>query len=124
MATRTILIVENDTATGELLRAELKAIRGWVVGIAPDAATARRLLGEHRFDILVIDVDLPDLGGRELLSVLRSTRGWHEPPVILMSGHEDRAGVHAATAHRAVARVLTKPLATDVLIAVIRDALA
>ena len=124
MSTRTILIIEGDVATGERLHAELRSVRGWVAAVAPDAATARRLLREIRFDVLVLDGDLPDLGGLELLTLLLSAHDWHEPPVILTSANQDQPGVRAAIASKKVARVLAKPFAIDVLVAAVRDSLA
>ena len=123
MTARTILVVQADAATGGLLHTELRAIRSWVVAVAPDAATVRRLVREIRFEVLVLDTDLPDEDGLALLTALRSARDWHEPPVIVTSDNPDRPGLATALARKEVAHVLGKPFAVDVLIGTIRGVL-
>jgi CheY-like chemotaxis protein len=34
---------------------------------------------------LVVDVNLPDISGLELLQLLQADPGWHDPPVVLVS---------------------------------------
>ena len=41
-------------------------------------------------DILVLDIDLPDLNGIELCQILRSDRYWQHLPVLFLSVHQDQ----------------------------------
>lgn len=40
-------------------------------------------------DILVLDIDMPDLNGIELCQILRSDRFWQHLPVLFLSVHQD-----------------------------------
>ena len=41
-------------------------------------------------DILVLDIDMPDLNGIELCQILRSDRYWQHLPILFLSVHQDR----------------------------------
>ena len=41
-------------------------------------------------DILVLDIDMPELNGIELCQILRSDRSWQHLPILFLSVHQDR----------------------------------
>ena len=56
-----------------------------------DGLTALVLLGESRFDLMICDIQLPGLGGIELLNRIRKEkRRYSEIPAILLSAYGDR----------------------------------
>lgn len=61
-----ILLVEDDEALCDLERRNLQ-IRGHVVSIAVDAKSALASLRTHAFDLVVLDINLPDQTGWEML---------------------------------------------------------
>jgi DNA-binding response OmpR family regulator len=77
---RRILVVEDDENLRVGLRDNLEA-DGYAVESAPDAATARALLQEDPFELIILDVMLPDGDGYALCEELR-TNG--ERAMILM----------------------------------------
>ncbi len=70
------------------------------------------------FDLLISDVKMPQMGGLELLEVLRL--GGHAIPVVLVSGHNDGSVEEAAKGHALVA-VVPKPFNLDALKQVLDD---
>ena len=66
-----ILVVEDSTPTRELLARSLEAA-GCVVTFAARVATARRHVEEASFDVIVLDVMLPDGSGLDLCRELRA----------------------------------------------------
>ena len=58
-ATMTILVVEDDQAMAELLRALLNDVPGWSATVVHDAAAASAVFRHLRVEVLVVDVNLP-----------------------------------------------------------------
>jgi hypothetical protein len=86
----TILLVEDDAPVRELVRMMLTK-KGYDVLCAADGEEAITTAGEHRgtIDLLVTDVVLPGLNGREVAERLRATRP--DVTVLYMSGYTDDA---------------------------------
>jgi len=84
--TAKILLVEDETAIQELLSIALRKL-GYSVEIAVDGqdAAERLLSGQETFDAIILDLNMPRLGGIEVMRLLAS-RASH-PPILVMSGH-------------------------------------
>src|SRR5690242_17693073 len=65
----TILVVEDDEDVRELLRRMLVRA-GFAVQTAIDGADGLRLFRARRFDLVIIDVVMPEMGGFELMRAL------------------------------------------------------
>jgi DNA-binding response OmpR family regulator len=120
--TTTILVVEDDETIGDLLHTVLNEEPGWAATIAPDAGAARAAMQQVIFDVLVLDINLPGIGGLELLSLLSDDPAWHRPPVILMSADHQQRGIHEALDSGTAVRFIRKPMDLDDMIAAIRMA--
>ena len=66
-----IAIVDDDDDVRELLGLGLTTDTLEVVGTAADATRAVRLVEEQQPDIVLLDLHMPDMGGLEVLPVLR-----------------------------------------------------
>jgi len=86
-----ILHVEDDPDVRHVVRSVLES-QAEVVN-AVSLAEARALLAEEHFDLLLLDLALPDGPGYLLLQEL--DRYQARPPVLLFSGHEPPAGMRA-----------------------------
>jgi len=83
----TLLIVEDNLPLAQCLRLELEA-EGFKAVTAPDAAGALlQLQASEPVDLLVVDWDLPDLSGLELLLRLRKHK--FQQPVLMLTGHDE-----------------------------------
>jgi hypothetical protein len=83
----TLLIVEDNLPLAQCLRLELEA-EGFKAVTAPDAAAALlQLQAAESVDLLVVDWDLPDLSGLELLRRLRKHK--FKQPVLMLTGHDE-----------------------------------
>jgi DNA-binding response OmpR family regulator len=122
--TLSILVVEDDEAAADLIRAILNDEVGWGATVVHDAAAARAVFRHVRIEVLVLDVNLPGISGIELLSLLRDDPHWDEPPIILMSANPDQPSVADALRKRAVTTFLTKPFDIDRLVSEIKEAVA
>ncbi len=120
--TLSVLVVEDDQAVAELLRAVLNRVPGWGATVVHDAAAAREIIRHVRVEALVLDVNLPGISGPELLHLLEDDAAWQKPPVVLVSSDVGQPGVpEALRAGRAVA-ALQKPFDIDELIEKIEQA--
>jgi CheY-like chemotaxis protein len=120
--TLSILVVEDDVAVAELIRAVLNDMVGWGATVVHDAAAAREVFRHVQIELLVLDVNLPGISGIELLALLRQDPHWHEPPIILMSADAGQAVIADALRNGGVTSVLSKPFDVDQLIEAIQAA--
>ena len=82
-----VLVVDDDDAVRLLVRRALER-EGLRVEEAPDAALALAAFDRTSWDLVVLDVSLPDLSGLDLLRRLRNVG---DVPVIMLSGRSDEA---------------------------------
>ncbi|HZZ46307.1 MAG TPA: response regulator [Pseudonocardia sp.] len=82
-----VLVVDDDTQILRALRINLTA-RGYLVFTATDGFSALRGAAEHRPDIVVLDLGLPDLDGIEVIAGLRR---WTIAPIVVLSARTDSA---------------------------------
>jgi DNA-binding response OmpR family regulator len=84
-----VLVVDDDAPTRDLLE-NLLADEGFGVDCAADAATALKLLSEHKPDVVLLDIMMPEISGFDLMSEMRSRENL---PIIFVSargGETDR----------------------------------
>lgn len=114
-----ILVVDDDAILRELLKRVLED-GGYRCEVAADAARAATQLDEHRFDVLVCDVQLPDESGVDL--VRRMVHQHPDIASIMVSGLDDAGLVEAAFEVGAYG-YLTKPFRSNDLIISVSNAL-
>jgi len=86
---------------------------------APTAMTGLQSLVEHRPDVVLLDLGLPDLDGASLLAMIRAVS---DVPVIVVSARDEGAGI-VALLDAGADDYLVKPFAADQLDARIRAVL-
>lgn len=110
MRSRTILIADDDRLVRESLH-DLLADLGWGVEEAGNGSDAMAVLTRLHCDLLLSDVDMPDMTGFQLLSWVATQANLSpRPPVVLMSARADRQLSLAAQQAGAVT-LLPKPVA-------------
>jgi DNA-binding NtrC family response regulator len=114
-----LLVVDDEAAILATLKKAL-SLEGYVVDVAGGAAVAEERLRKGNYDIVLLDVSLPDGDGVELLSKLRAAG--NDVAVIMMSGHATIDGAVRATRLGAL-DFLEKPVSTDRLLVVVDNAL-
>src|SRR5437016_5777791 len=63
-----ILLVEDDEVLRELLERNLQA-REYEVSVAPDAESALAMMRKATFDLIFLDINLPDQTGWDILRI-------------------------------------------------------
>jgi len=80
-----LLIVDDDQRIRELLQKYLMR-NGFMVSIARDAAQAKRLLKGLAFDLIVLDIMMPEQNG---LSLTRELRETIDTPILLLTARNE-----------------------------------
>ena len=115
---RKILVVDDYPQTVALLSSFL-AEQGYEVACANNGRRAVEMLERGRFDLVLSDVSMPEMGGYELLEYVRSK--FASTCVILMSG--DFTLGRPRLIYRGPEAFLTKPLDLNKLLEAIQSAL-
>ena len=84
----TLLIVDDDARARKKLR-QIFGDAGYRVFEADDAPSARRLLSEETCDLVVLDLEMPDVDGLALCRLLRAQLATSKLPVIVFSASDD-----------------------------------
>jgi DNA-binding response OmpR family regulator len=117
---RTILIVEDDADLREALIEQLSLEDEFTVEAAATGADGIAKARGGKVDIVLMDVGLPDMDGREAVATLRS-QGF-AAPVIVLTGHDtDSDTIQGLDA--GANDYVTKPFRIGVLLARIRSQL-
>ena len=113
----TVLVVDDDPQILRALRINLTA-HGYLVHTAADGASGLRAAADHRPEVIVLDLGLPDLDG---VDVITGVRGWSTVPIIVLSARVDSTDkVQALDA--GADDYVTKPFGMDELLARLRAA--
>ncbi|MDQ8936746.1 response regulator [Acinetobacter rudis] len=110
-----ILIIDDETQVRKFLDIALRS-QGYATSLAENGQQGLELLALNGADLVILDLGLPDLDGKEVLKELRC---WSQVPVIVLSVRADeleKVTLLDAGAHDYV----TKPFSVQELMARIR----
>jgi two-component system copper resistance phosphate regulon response regulator CusR len=80
-----ILIVEDEKRIQDFLSRGLESA-GYAVDVAPDGATGIELVHSTEYDLITLDLMLPDMDGLEVLQKIRNRKA--SPPVLILSARD------------------------------------
>ena len=117
-----VLVIEGDPRERELLTAYLGAI-GYVVRSAETGALALSLAAEQPPDLILLDLQLPDMDAYEVFRSFRQDPTTRRTPVVIVTEGEELARHRQAYAAGAQA-CIPKPVRRPALVATIEAVLA
>ncbi len=82
---RTVLLVDDDQDLRESLRDQLALHDEFTILTAGTASQGVEIAKKERLDLVVLDVGLPDMDGREACKILRKTG--FKSPIIMLTGN-------------------------------------
>ena len=117
MASR-ILVVDDSSAARAYVRAAIESNLDAEVDEATGGFEALRILPRARYDLVIVDVNMPNINGLELISFMRSSDLHRETPLLVSSTEaserdRDRARELGANGY------LEKPFSSDQLLAAV-----
>ena len=86
MTSRTILLVDDDNDLSEALIEQLSLYDEFDLQREETATAGIKAARDGHVDLIVMDVGLPDMDGREAVKLLR--KGGVKAPIILLTGHD------------------------------------
>ncbi len=113
------LVVDDSRAIREAMTSMLGR-EGWIVDVAEDGARALQMTRQLRYDLVVTDLEMPDVSGFDLIANLRKDDRFKSTPIVIITSranpeHRRRAkdlGVRALVAKPITRRKLLEALAT------------
>ncbi len=84
---QTIVIVDDHPSFRASARAILEESEFEIVAEASDGAAALAAVAEHAPDVILLDVQLPDMTGFEICDLIERTDG-EEPAIVLTSSRD------------------------------------
>ncbi len=114
-----ILVVDDEPSILSTLKKAL-SLEGYSADVAGGIAVAEQRIAKKAYDVILLDVALPDGDGLDLLSRLKA--GVSDAAVIMMSGHATIDAAVRATRLGAL-DFLEKPLSTDRLLVMLDNTL-
>ena len=118
-----ILHVEDDPSLQRLVRLALEQSGGYIVLSAGSGAEALAFAAQIVPQIVLLDIDLPDMNGLALLKQLRGVAGYAAVPTILLTSVRE-PGAQAELDALGVRELLRKPFSPRLLGQVIDRVLA
>jgi two-component system, chemotaxis family, chemotaxis protein CheY len=114
-----VLIVEDSKASREFIAATVESIPGLEAVQTASGFEALKILPRHRFELIITDINMPDINGLELINFVKKNPNYREVPlfVITTEGREqDRERGLALGA----AEYLVKPFSPESLETLVR----
>ena len=87
-----ILVVDDEPSILELVKTALETLENYEVSVASNAMAALETVksAEKPFDCFLLDIQMPDIDGIELLRKLRDVTQYSETPVLMLTAMSDR----------------------------------
>jgi DNA-binding response OmpR family regulator len=111
-----VLVVEDERRMAELLRQGLEE-EGHSVVLAGDGKAGLAMAEAHPFDVIVLDVMLPEMDGFAMARKLRASR--NQTPILMLTARDATEDLIAGL-NLGADDYLVKPFAFDVLLARLR----
>ena len=115
-----ILIVEDEISSAELLSFVMQQ-EGYAVLIAGNGREALSALRETGIDLVLCDLMMPIMDGRELCRAMKADAVLTKIPIVMMSAAPEISVSHLAEEGCAYSSFMRKPLDLDLLTATVRN---
>lgn len=86
MSEKTILVIEDNDLNMKLIRTLLK-LKNYQTIEAEDAETGIQLAREHHPDLILMDIQLPNMDGLTATRVIKNDSAMKDIPVVALTGH-------------------------------------
>jgi adenylate cyclase len=90
--TGSILVVDDNEINRDLLSRYLERL-GHTVRAAPDGRQALEMIDSGAFDLVLLDIMMPELNGYQVLQHLKHSPTWRDLPVIMISALDEMDSV-------------------------------
>jgi CheY-like chemotaxis protein len=109
-----VVLVVDDSATVRKFVAASLNMKGFRVVTAADGVEALELMPKEKFDLIITDLNMPDMDGYEFIRTVRETPEYRDIPIIVLSSMTDLKNKDHALEVGALA-FLEKPLSAEAI---------
>ena len=122
MERQRILIVEDSPTMRQLLVLALRRLRGVDIVEAQDGMDGLRKLSSDRFDLVLIDINMPVMDGLKLIGLMRGEESLRDVPVVVITT-EGAAQDRERALRLGANEYLTKPIQANRVLDIARSLL-
>lgn len=119
---KSILLVEDSATTRALIRAVIDEMGEFNTVEASSGFEALKLLPTQEFDLVITDINMPDINGLELISFVKNNPRFNHLPLVIVTTEKSEEDKKRGIALGAAAYI-TKPFKADELQEVIKKAI-
>ena len=84
-----LLIVDDNEVNLNLLSRRMLGLDGYTVSTAGGGRQALELIEEKTFDVVLLDLNMPEVSGRDVLMAVRQNYSLSELPIIMLTAEQD-----------------------------------
>ncbi len=119
---KNVLIVEDSKAIRSMIRVSLEEAGGFYAAEAGNGFEALKTLPTRSFDLIITDINMPDINGLELIGYVKSNPSYQKIPLIIVSTEKTEEDKKRGMALGAAGYVV-KPFRKDELMAMVEKVL-
>jgi two-component system chemotaxis response regulator CheY len=119
---KNVLIVEDSKAIRSMIRVSLEEAGGFFAVEAGNGFEALKTLPTRRFDLIITDINMPDINGLELIGFVKSNPAYKDLPLIIVSTEKSDEDKKRGMALGASGYVV-KPFTREELMAAVKNVL-
>jgi two-component system chemotaxis response regulator CheY len=116
-----VWVIDDDEEMGRAIGLMLKLLDCEATLYLSARASVQMLLAGKRPDLMIVDVNMPEVSGLDLVEFLRRRREWKDMPIVMLSSEASDIMVDKALRYGADAYV-TKPVTLEELEKAMEDA--
>src|SRR5512136_990109 len=120
---KNVLIVEDSKAIRSVIRIALEEAGDFFAAEANNGFEALKMLPSRKFDLIITDINMPDINGLELIGFVKSNPAYRDIPLIIVSTEKTDEDKKRGIALGAFGYV-EKPFKKEDLVAVVKKATA
>jgi len=118
---KNVLIVEDSKAIRSVIRIALEEAGDFFAAEANNGFEALKMLPRRNFDLIITDINMPDINGLELIGFVKSNPAYRDIPLIIVSTEKTEEDKRRGMALGAMGYVV-KPFRKEDLLALVKKA--
>lgn len=119
---KNILVVEDSSTTRSMIRAALEEIEDFTSVEAGTGFEALKTLPTQNFDLIITDINMPDINGLELISFVKNHPSYKEIPLLIVSTERSEEDMRRGM-ELGASGYITKPFRPEDLREIVRKTL-
>jgi two-component system chemotaxis response regulator CheY len=114
-----VLVVDDSRVMREMIVACLRAESGLTFVHAASGLEAIERLSLKPFDLMILDLNMPDLGGAEVIEFVRGQDKLRTLPILVVTTRGDESS-RSRTLEQGASAFMTKPFTPDAILTEVR----